>query len=49
MLFSSGAVADTLERAISIRLAPLVLRGTDKFVSVFILSGRPAGLADVYK
>jgi hypothetical protein len=49
MLFLSQAVADAFESAISIRRARLMLIGTDNFSSVFVLSGCPTRLADVYK
>ena len=49
MLFFSRAVADALESALTIRRARLMLIGTDNFCSVFVLSGCPARLADVYK
>jgi hypothetical protein len=49
MLFSSGAVTDALERTVAIRRSRLVLVGTDNVLSVFVLSGCPARLADVYK
>jgi hypothetical protein len=49
MLFFSRAVADVLESAITIRRARLTLIGTDNFFSVFVLSGCPARLADVYR
>jgi hypothetical protein len=49
MLFSSWAVTDALERAVSIRRARLVLMGTDNVFAVFVLPGCPARLADVYK
>jgi hypothetical protein len=49
MLFFSRAIADALESAIAIRRARLMLIGTDNFFSVFVLSGCPARLADVYK
>jgi hypothetical protein len=49
MLFARWAVADALERAIPIRRARLIYIGTDKILSIFILPGRPARLADVHK
>lgn len=49
MLFFSGAVADALERTITIRRPRLILIGTDNVFSVFVLSGCPTRLADVYK
>lgn len=47
MLFSSWAVTDALEGAIAIRRARLVLLGTDKLFSVFVLPRCPARLPDV--
>ena len=49
MLFFSWAVADALESTVTIRRPRLILIGTDNVFSVFVLSGRPTGLADVYK
>ena len=49
MLFFSWAVADSLESAVTIRRPRLILIGTDNFFSVFVLSGCPTRLADVYK
>ena len=49
MLFFSRAIADALESAVTIRRARLILIGTDNFFSIFVLSGCPARLADVYK
>lgn len=49
MLFFSGAVADALERTITIRRPRLILIGTDNVFSVFVLSGCPTRLADIYK
>src|SRR5687768_4858463 len=49
MLFVSRAVADALDRGITIRWARLIPVGTDSLRSVFVLSRCPARLADVYK
>jgi hypothetical protein len=49
MLVFSWAVADALESTITIRRPRLILIGTDNFFSVFVLSGCPTRLADVYK
>jgi hypothetical protein len=49
MLFFRRAVTDALESATSIREPRLVLIGPCFVRSLFVLSGRSAGLADVYK
>src|SRR5215204_6145268 len=49
VLFVRWAVADALQGTISVRRTRLVLIDADKVFSVFILSGRPARLADVYE
>ena len=49
MLFFSRTVADALQRAITIGRAWLILIGTDKFISFFILPRRPTRLADIDK
>ena len=49
MLLVGRTVANALERAISIRRARFVPIGTDCIVSVFVLLGCPAWLADIYK
>src|SRR5687767_6969797 len=49
MLCVSRAIADALESTLTIRRARLMTIGTDNVRSVFVLSGCPARLADVYK
>jgi hypothetical protein len=49
MLVFSGAVADALKSTLTIRRPRLILIGTDNVFSVFVLSGCPTRLADIYK
>jgi hypothetical protein len=49
MLVFSWAVADALERTITIRRPRLIRIGTDNFFSIFVLSGSPTRLPDIYK
>ena len=49
MLLVSRTVADALERTVSIRGARVMPIGTDSVISVLVLPGCSARLADIYK